>query len=132
MEFGTLGTYCGLCALILGLGELLHRVIDDGSRMKLGGYLNDLVMRPPHRWVRKTNGAFNRLFDGIFAANKTAFEDAIWMGLILSPLLLTAILSPSFVGEEAFAASAPEALLTAIGLALGSAIGVPFGRWLSK
>jgi hypothetical protein len=74
--------------------------------------------------LKEINQTFLCLFDHVFSVKQSVVENIIWAGLLLSPVILTALrMSRSLLDNPA------DALLTTIVLAFSLSLGVAIGRF---
>jgi hypothetical protein len=94
------GSYVGLTTLIISLSVLLDKWYNNESKQWLALHLKEGIHQNPETWLRTINQTFLDSFDRVFGASKAPVEQIIWIGLLLSPLILAWIQIPSLIGLE--------------------------------
>jgi len=84
-------TWLGVFAALLTIGEILHRWLREGTQSQLATYLTVLVTGNKTEWLKATNSIFLAAFDRVYSGKWNIWEQAIWYGLLVSPLALAGI-----------------------------------------
>ncbi|PKB57302.1 MAG: hypothetical protein BZY73_03730 [SAR202 cluster bacterium Casp-Chloro-G3] len=82
--------WLGAVAALLTIGEFLDRWLKESTKVQLTNNLAMLVTSNATNWLRTTNRMFLAAFGRVYGGNERLWEQAIWTGLLASPLIVAA------------------------------------------
>jgi hypothetical protein len=108
------GAWAALVAAIVYLGEKLDDWWDVDNSRQIGQWLSKQTGRGLTEWALNAIRIFLAIFDGLYLGKQTALERAVWMGLLISPLLVACVHSASIASGSSKSNIDSELLLALI------------------